>query len=125
MGDVEYNEEVPDDMILFAQPTSQETRKMNRRRTRRKRTTVTRFPFKPVLNGVATCAVVSVRMGCKFQQTSPIGNGYLMKHQQPVVMNPQEEKVQESRPKIHRSARSHLNYGGLPQMIDSHGRISS
>lgn len=29
----------------------------------------------------------------------PNDEGYLMKHHQPVVMDPQEEKVQESRPK--------------------------
>ena len=59
-GDVEYDEENLHEVILFARPTSQETRKMHRRRTRRKRTTVTKFTFESVLNGVAMCAVVSV-----------------------------------------------------------------
>jgi len=72
MGDVEYDGETPDDMILFSQPTSQEIRKMHLRRTRRKRTTVTQFPFESVLNGVAMCPVVSVHSTCKFQQTFPI-----------------------------------------------------
>jgi len=72
MGDVESDEGISDDMILFAQPTSQETRKIHLRRTRRKRTTVTKFPLESILNGVAMYAVVSVSSTCKFQQTSPI-----------------------------------------------------
>jgi len=36
MGDVGHDEEIPDSVILFAQPTPQETRKMHKRRTRKK-----------------------------------------------------------------------------------------